>query len=535
VPVAYSRGFVKHTTPVSFVASVIASALLAGACSFGATEPTAPSRPDGSSEPATTSSASTAPTTTTTIAATTTTTEPPRDCRPLPGDPPSRLTGDDPAAEAIDISRATFPCADHVTVVPAGDPAVAAAAAHAITSGGPLLLLDGTPRRDLSEELDRLGPELITVAGAAGFDAGLLDAYRTQRLPGHTSPGPDGSADRPERLWIVGDGAGDTLHTVHVAASATGDLLLPVGRDDLLALPGDDLELIRDSGDVPTVLVGGITEDADWQLAVIRSGQELPGGGLVIFPGRRVVALYGNPLGPVLGVLGEQGPEEAAARAREVAEPYGADGLEVLPAFEIITTVADSRAGADGDYSNEMDADVIRPWVDAAAAEGLYVLLDLQPGRTDFLTQAKRYEEFLAQPHVGLALDPEWRLGPDQVHLEQFGTVDAAEINEVADWLAGLVRDGALPQKMLLIHQFRFSMVTNRDLVAIPSELAVLVQMDGQGPLSDKYETWQALTTAPDAGRFWWGWKNFYDEDLPTATPNEVLALTPTVYYVSYQ
>jgi hypothetical protein len=255
----------------------------------------------------------------------------------------------------------------------------------------------------------------------------------------------------------------------------------------------------------------------------------------VIFPGRRMVALYGNPLGPVLGVLGEQGPEEAAARAREVAEPYGADGLEVLPAFEIITTVADSRAGADGDYSNEMDADVIRPWVDAAAAEGLYVLLDLQPGRTDFLTQAKRYEEFLAQPHVGLALDPEWRLGPDQVHLEQFGTVDAAEINEVADWLAGLVRDGALPQKMLLIHQFRFSMVTNRDLVAIPSELAVLVQMDGQGPLSDKYETWQALTTAPDAGRFWWGWKNFYDEDLPTATPNEVLALTPTVYYVSYQ
>ena len=41
----------------------------------------------------------------------------------------------------------------------------------------------------------------------------------------------------------------------------------------------------------------------------------------------------------------------------------------------------------------------------------MYVVLDLQPGRTDFLTQAKRYEPLLALPHVGLALDPEWRLG----------------------------------------------------------------------------------------------------------------------------
>jgi hypothetical protein len=197
--------------------------------------------------------------------------------------------------------------------------------------------------------------------------------------------------------------------------------------------------------------------------------------------------------------------------------------------------VASSEAGADGDYSNETDVEVIRPWVEIAAEEGLYVLLDLQPGRTDFLTQAKRYEEFLLEPHVGLALDPEWRLGPDQVHLEQFGTVDAAEINQVSEWLAELVRREALPQKMLLIHQFRFSMVTNRELVAIPSELAVIIQMDGQGPIDTKYETWNALTGAPDAGKFWWGWKNFYDEDFPTPTPEQVLELNPTAYYVSYQ
>ena len=53
--------------------------------------------------------------------------------------------------------------------------------------------------------------------------------------------------------------------------------------------------------------------------------------------------------------------------------------------------------------------------VEAAAEHGVYVVLDLQPGRQDFLSQAQQYQELLELPNVGLALDPEWRLGPDQV------------------------------------------------------------------------------------------------------------------------
>lgn len=62
----------------------------------------------------------------------------------------------------------------------------------------------------------------------------------------------------------------------------------------------------------------------------------------------------------------------------------------------------------------------------AATAAGLYVILDLQPGRADLLTQAKRYAPLLAMPSVGLALDPEWKLGPGQVPLQQIGGVDAS-------------------------------------------------------------------------------------------------------------
>lgn len=255
-----------------------------------------------------------------------------------------------------------------------------------------------------------------------------------------------------------------------------------------------------------------------------------------MFPGRRLVALYGHPQTSALGVLGEQGPAESVTRARELAatyEPYSDE--PVVPAFEVIATVASSGAGPDGDYSNETPIEVIRPYVDAAADAGVYVVIDLQPGRSDFLTQAQQYRELLLEPHVGLALDPEWRLEPDQVHLRQVGSVDAAEIETVADWLAALVRENALPQKLLVLHQFQQRMIRDRPaLDAQRDELAMLVQMDGNGAPGDKLATWDALKQdAPDGLRF--GWKNFYDEDTPTMSPESTMSNTPTPWWVSYQ
>jgi hypothetical protein len=141
----------------------------------------------------------------------------------------------------------------------------------------------------------------------------------------------------------------------------------------------------------------------------VREAAELPGGGFT-FDGKRLVAFYGNPTTSALGVLGEQDPA-ALERIGPLVEEYSADGLQGIPTFEIIATIASARAGADNDYSDEMSLEDLRPWIDFAGERGLR-RLDLQPGRTDFLTQAKRYEEFLRLPHVGLALDPEWRLGP---------------------------------------------------------------------------------------------------------------------------
>lgn len=282
------------------------------------------------------------------------------------------------------------------------------------------------------------------------------------------------------------------------------------------------------------LLVGDFSPGAAWQTDVLAAGHQLPGGGQILFPGKRLVALYGHPHTPALGVLGEQPVDQAIARAAELADLYATDDTTVVPTFEIIATTATAGAGSDGDFSSELTVEDLRPWVEAAGRAGYYVVLDLQPGRTDFLTQARRYEELLRLPHVGLALDPEWRLAPNGFHLRAIGSVTAEEVNTVARWLADLVRKERLPQKLLLLHQFKLTMIAERAEIETPPELAVVIQMDGQGPLGTKYDTWNALLAADD--RNWlWGWKNFFDEDSPTPTPEHVFQLDPDPVFVSYQ
>ena len=319
---------------------------------------------------------------------------------------------------------------------------------------------------------------------------------------------------------------------MHPIASGRG-LLLAAGLLVTVAStpPGSQASASRS----PTTGSTGITTSTT-STVPITPVYELPGGGHVLFPGRLLVAIYGHPGDSNLGVLGEQPVDAAVERARSVAAEYaGIDaGAVVVPTFEIITTVASSEAGADGDYSLESTLEHIRPWVDAAAAAGFYVVLDLQPGYTDFLTQAMRYEELLAQPHVGLALDPEWRLAPGERHLRDIGQVSAEEVNRVAGWLAELTRIHQLPQKLLLVHQFRLDMLPDRDQIVVHPEVALVVQMDGLGTQDVKLETWQAITAGGPIG-VQFGWKNFYDEDSPMRSPADTVALTPSPVYISYQ
>lgn len=250
----------------------------------------------------------------------------------------------------------------------------------------------------------------------------------------------------------------------------------------------------------------------------------------------RLVALYGTPSEPVLGALGHYNLMQAIVAAKRMAATYRPLSQQpVMPAFEIITTIASASATDNNDYSQEIDARSLQPWISMARLAGVYVVLDLQPGRSDFLSQAKEYQMLLDQPNVGLALDPEWRLGPAQLPLAQIGSVSIDEVNTVGNWLANEVKTNRLPQKLLLLHQFQLSMLPGRQqLNTTHPELAYTIQMDGQGSPSMKYDTWRAIIQQPPANaRF--GWKNFYIKDNPMLTPQQTMQISPEPAYISYQ
>ena len=272
------------------------------------------------------------------------------------------------------------------------------------------------------------------------------------------------------------------------------------------------------------------------RIAVAQTGVELPGGGQVMFPMRRLVALYGNPGTPALGVLGQQDLQASIMRARDVAAAYRSlSKVPVIPTFEIIATVASAFPGPDGQYSYQTPLATLRPWVQAATAAGMYVILDLQPGRANLLTQAREYQSLLKLPDVGLALDAEWKLQPGQLPLQQIGSVDASEINEVISWLSYLTAKHHLPQKLLVLHQFRLSMIRDEQAVDTGNdEVTVLIHMDGQGTPGDKEQTWAAVIRAAPAGVHF-GWKDFYVKDHPMLTPWQTFDRTPRLSMISYQ
>jgi hypothetical protein len=427
--------------------------------------------------------------------------------------------------------------------------------------GVPLLLSPNDPAGAtvLRAELDRLGTKTIVTVGEAAARWARPDQ------PIGTAPASPAAAPTatPATLpYEIVERPGDGPMPTVVKAAPLTDLLVlaldkPVSRAAVATAQAAGARVVtmanpdpRVADDVIKALSGqstdrvlavggdfGPAERLRRRIDVAATGVLLPGGGQVLFPGRRMVALYGHPGDSILGSLGEQPLAAAITRARKVADAYRplVGGEPVVPTFEIITTIASASAGADGDYSLESSIDKIKPWVDAAREAGMYVMLDLQPGRTDFLTQAKRYEPLLKQPHVGLALDPEWRLGPNERHMVQIGSVSAAEVNTVVTWLAELTRANKLPQKLLMLHQFRLDMITERSTVDTShDELRILIHADGFGTPGQKFNTWRAMHLNPPANVAW-GWKNFYDEDRPTFTPAQTVAVNPSPVFVSYQ
>ena len=436
------------------------------------------------------------------------------------------------------------------TVVVASKTNSGAGAQKAKELRAPLLIDDGTNTDAIATEIKRLKAKEERVADA---DPGASVAPSTSAAPSapSTSGAPTSAAATPAAT-------GPTVAQLLDGYTPGGDATIALVTDttdapSVLAAMAGGLTVERLAAADPRASVSlmakkpatyyalgadfGTEADFATRLELADAGPVPSGKTGLVFPGRRVVALYGHPSGPALGVMGEQPPQEAVKRVNDFVRQYQelTPDTPTVPAFEVIATVASSDPGDDGDYSNESTVEELRPYVEAIGKAGGFAVLDLQPGRASFLSQAQRYQELLALPYVGLALDPEWKIGPDEKPLGRVGNTTAAEVNEVSAWLADFTKSKRLPQKIFIMHQFQLQMIRDREQLNLNHpELSFVLHADGHGDAHDKMATWDKMREDLQPQIFM-AWKNFIDEDTPMFDPRQTLGVQPTPWFISYQ
>lgn len=264
---------------------------------------------------------------------------------------------------------------------------------------------------------------------------------------------------------------------------------------------------------------------------------ELPRGGKVLFPHYRLVGYAGAPGSAALGRLGVGDLEDRIRELESRAESFGEGGRVPQPVLELLATVVQGAPGRDGKWRSRLSDAVIREHLNAARRHRAILLLGIQPGRASFLEEVRAYEQWLRQPDVGLALDPEWAMAPGQVPMRVFGHTTGSEINEVTRWVARIVKRHRLPQKAVIVHELAPDVIRQESAIVPRAGVALVKSVDGIGSRTMKVSTWRKLTARLPKGMHV-GFKLFFEEDRafgPLMTPRQVLALEPTVDYVLYE
>jgi len=256
------------------------------------------------------------------------------------------------------------------------------------------------------------------------------------------------------------------------------------------------------------------------------------------FATHRIVSYYGHPLARGMGIVGEYDPAELVRRLHNQAAVYQAldPGREVAPAIHLIFAVAQADPGGDRLYLGRMDPDLVKQWVQFTKDNGLLLFLDVQFGRSTIERELPLVLPYLAEPHVHLALDPEFKWSSTEFPNVSLGHLDAAEINKAQELLQTFMTEHDLTEKILIVHQFRRDMITHKDTITAYPGIDLVIDADGFGPPETKIAAYNAVVRDDQAPNG--GFKLFYHHDPETSRlmrEEEVLALDPPPVVVIYQ
>jgi hypothetical protein len=261
----------------------------------------------------------------------------------------------------------------------------------------------------------------------------------------------------------------------------------------------------------------------------------LPGA---ILPHRRIIAYYGNPLSKRMGLLGEYPPDEMLRRLdQEIAEWRKLDpGTPIQPALHLVAVVAQADPGRSGLYRARMDSALIERVYGWAKSRNALMFVDVQVALSTLQQELPALERFLKRPDVHLGIDPEFSMKDGRTPPgKKIGSYDAADINYAAEFLAGLVTKYQLPPKILVVHRFTQSGVTNYKRIKLDPRVQIVMHMDGFGePWLKRDSFYRYIKEEPVQ---FVGWKQFTKKrnDNPPTPREEILRLNPVPLYIQLQ
>ena len=249
-----------------------------------------------------------------------------------------------------------------------------------------------------------------------------------------------------------------------------------------------------------------------------------------------ILAFYGHPRSKNMGILGRYPIAELDDKLTVLAREYEAEsgGRSVKKAFYLIygTVWPEGNIGI-------LNEDILRSWIEYAQLNDILIFIDHQIGRFDPIDSLKRMLPWLYYPNVHLALDPEWRTNRP---MQEIGHMTGEEVNRAQRLIEEYLVEHNLPgERMLVIHQFNWRMIRNREMVQSDFGRVRLIHCaDGFGSPQVKRSSY--AFNAQAANMPVKGFKLFYNFQIPGAgydsplmSPKDVYELKPRPYIIMYQ
>ena len=286
----------------------------------------------------------------------------------------------------------------------------------------------------------------------------------------------------------------------------------------------------------------GVTSTASAQMKNVDKAQQLPS------ENEMIVAYYGRPGVKAMGVLGQYSVEAIIPMIKAKVNEYkkASGNQNIVPGFDIVYDMATIDPGRDKKYISTLPSKKIMPYIHAADKHDFALFLDLQLGNKSPLQSIKPVLKYLKYKSVHIAIDPEFNvhglgIRPGKV----IGQVTGSQVNKIQAAMSNYMKKhGIKGKKILIVHMFKHSMLTNKKDIKTYDNISLVFNLDGFGSAGLKVSIYNGIYTKKISKKVASGFKLFFKQDKPyLMTPKQVLGLESvngkrireTPKYINYQ